>query len=97
MPNAHPARITWSAEYVRRGLPDVEQTIDPAWFEGDAREREGWSLRCHFDPTPRVQGNPSQASVRFHVEGAPHERLVPGTILSMFERGTGQFARVEVL
>lgn len=98
MPVAHPARITWSSEYVRRGLPDVEHTIDPAWFEdGAAGEREGWSLRCHFDPSPRLQGNPSQAAVRFNIDGAPHERLVAGVILSMFERGTGQFARVEIV
>ena len=98
VPVAHTARITWSTEYVRQGLPDVEETIDPAWFDdGAAREREGWSLRCHFDPSPRLQGNPSQATVRFHVDGAPHERLVPGAKLSMFERGGGHYARVEIV
>jgi hypothetical protein len=94
----HRARITWSDEYVRRGLPDVQQTIDPAWFgDGPTKEREGWSLECRFERAPKQQGNPSIASVRFRMDGAPHERLAPGTVLLMFEGGTGQYAHVQIV
>ena len=94
----HRARITWSDDYVRRGLPDVEQTVDPAWLgDGPSREHEGWTLECRFAVAPKQQGNPSLASVRFRVDGAPHARLVPGAVLLMFEGGTGQYARVEIV
>ena len=92
------ALITWSSEYVRRGLPEFEQTIDPAWF-GDAstRKGEGWSLACRFESTPKQQGNPSSAHVHFRMDSAPHHSLTPGAVLRMFERGTGHYARVEIV
>ena len=92
------ARITWSAQRARQGLPAAFETTDPAWFgrEPSAGE-EGWSLVCRYDEPPRVQGNPTRAWVRFMVAGAPHARLVHGTILRMFEPGTGQLALVEIL
>jgi len=98
MPEERLARITWSAQRVRQGLPAAFETVDPAWFgrEGAAGE-EGWSLVCRYDEPPRVQGNPTRAWVRFLVPGAPHERLAPGTVWRMFEPGTGQLALVEIL
>jgi hypothetical protein len=91
------ARITWSLAQVKRGLPVFTRTIDPAWFDADPPGAEGWSLQCRFETTPAAQGNPSPAAVAFLVEGAPHERLVPGVRLWLYERGTGHRAVVEVL
>ena len=94
----HQALITWSDEWVRRGLPKVDQTVDPAWFGDEStREREGWSLECRFDTVPSEQGNPSTARVQFRMDNAPHGRLAPGAVLLMFESGTGQDARVELV
>ena len=92
------ARITWSAEQVRVGLPAEKQTVDPSWFGDEARtDSEGWSLICRFDSPPSKQGSPSTAHVRFLVDDAPHGRLRPGTILHLFERGTRGMATVEIL
>ncbi len=98
MTTEHRARITWSAEQVRRGLPEIMETIDPAWFEGTTPKKgDGWSLVCRFDSPPIQQGNPSTARVRFMVDDAPHGRLGQGARLQLFERGTGELAVVEVL
>ena len=91
------ARITWSPEYVAAGLPEVVETIDPAWLGARTAGAEGWSLVCRFEPPPRVQGNPIVAAVRFLVPEAPHGVLVPGARLQLFERGTGRYAEVEIL
>ena len=93
----HRARITWSAEQLQSGLPDVIETIDPAWFVAEASPTEGWSLICRFEQRVCEQGNPSAARVRFMMDGAPHERLKPGVVLRLFERGTQKFATVEIL
>ena len=93
----HRARITWSPTQVDKGLPAVTQMTAPSWFVPAASNDEGWSLICRFETAPEAQGNPSVASVRFMVAGAPHERLVPGTVLRLFEHGTGQQATVEVI
>ena len=94
----HTARIHWSPELIKLGLPEFAQTIDPAWFT-DARDsyKEGWSLVCDFDVAPARQGSPSTARVRFFVEQAPHDRLRPGVSLWMFERATQKHARVEIV
>ena len=92
MDNEHRARITWSSEHVRLGLPTFSQTTDPSWLDG---AEEGWSLVCVFDRPPRVQGNPSVARVRFLMEEAPP--LTPGTTIQLFERATSQRATVEIL
>ena len=98
MTTEHTARITWSSEQVRLGLPSVTSSIDPVWLNDDgARSTEGWSLICAFGAPPIEQGNPSLARVRFMMDGAPHESLSPGTVLRMFERATGQLASVEIL
>src|SRR5687767_1536357 len=91
---ARKARITWSAELERQGLPNFTESIDPCWF---ADSEEGWSLKCQFDPPPRVQGNPSFATVQFWMDAAPHHRLVPGIRVKLFERTTFQHAVVEIL
>src|SRR5215212_8857566 len=92
------ARITWSTQRTRQGLPAAFETTDPAWFgRGPSADEEGWSLVCRYDEPPRVQGNPTRAWVRFLAAGAPHERLAPGTVLRMFEPGTGHVALVEIL
>lgn len=94
MMKEHRARITWSEAQVRHGLPRVRESMDPAWF--DAGE-EAWSLRCRFDRAPAQQGNPSEGYISFLVPEAPHERLVPGAVLHLFERATTGHALVEVL
>lgn len=94
----HRARITWSPACLARGLPDVTETIDPAWPPGVAPgTSEGWSLACRFAHSPREQGSPSEARVRFWMDEAPHDLLVPGARLLLRERGTGQYATVEIL
>jgi hypothetical protein len=92
----HQASIRWSAERERQGLPAFERTTDPAWHVDEVpKQDEGWSLMCHFDSAPVVQGNPSIAQVRYLMPNAP--RLVPGLRLRLFEHGTSQFADVEIL
>jgi hypothetical protein len=96
-PRTHQASIRWSAEQEQRGLPAFERTTDPAWHVDEVpKEDEGWSLMCSFDSPPVVQGNPSIAQVRYLMPDAPHP-LVPGLRLRLFERGTSQFADVEIL
>jgi hypothetical protein len=98
MRKAHEARIHWSAEQRRRGLPAVVRTIDPAWL-GDARPpgEVGWNLVCEFARPPAEQGDPSLGRVHFLVDEAPHAHLRPGAWLRLFERATQQCARVEIL
>jgi hypothetical protein len=98
MSREHEARIYWSDVQVERGLPAFDRTIDPAWFTAPGRgSDEGWSLMCEFAAPPALQGSPSVARVKFMVDQAPHERLVPGTRLELLERGTLQRAQVEIL
>ncbi|MCY7377860.1 MAG: hypothetical protein LH467_00790 [Gemmatimonadaceae bacterium] len=92
--NEHLARIRWSDEQVRRGLPAFTRTTDPAWFESPD---EGWSLVCRFHASPREQGSPSVAQVAFLTENAPHHLLKPGAQLYLFERSTRQLAMVEII
>jgi hypothetical protein len=92
----HEARIRWSDDQVRRGLPTIERTIDPSWFIDGASD-EGWSLVCEFRLAPREQGSPSLAHVHFAVDGAPHDRLRSGVSLRLFERETQSYATVEIL
>ena len=94
MATEHLARIFWSDEQVRRGLPAFTRTTDPAWFES---VDEGWSLVCRFHSSPREQGTPSVAHVAFLGTEAPHERLIPGARLHLFERSTRQTATVEIV
>jgi len=98
MKKEHRARVTFSPDQVKVGLPGVTKTTDPAWLEGTSRGRdEAWSLICQFDRPPQMQGNPSLATVQFLVPDAPHERLQPGAKLHLFERATQQLATVEIL
>ena len=97
MERVHAARIYWSAEQRRRGLPTASRMVDPAWFAEDDGCGEGWSLVCEFDAAPCEQGDPSAARVRFLVAEAPHTRLRPRVRLRLFERATGQHAAVEIL
>lgn len=94
MGTEHLARIFWSDEQVRRGLPAFTRTTDPAWFESPD---EGLTLVCRFHASPREQGNPSVAQVAFLTADAPHDRLLRGTRLHLFERSTRQLARVEIV
>lgn len=94
----HRARITWSAEQEREGLPNIQQGIDPSWLDGvQPAEGETWSLLYRFDRPPREQGNPTESFVRFLVNEAPHSQLSSGITLWLFERMTGKFAKVEIL
>lgn len=97
MDHEHAARIAWTQAHVRAGLPARFEMIDPAWFDVDAPDAEGWSLVCRFAAPPVEQGSPSAARVRFRAEGAPHGRLVPGTVLRLFEQRTHQYATVLIL
>ncbi len=83
---------------MRRGLPAISRTVDPAQFVGVRPGTEdAWSLVCEFDVSPALQGTPSSARVQFYVEEAPHDRLGPGVRLHLFERGTQRYATVEIL
>ena len=98
MANEHLAEITWSEALVRRGLPNFDGTIDPAWIEGARPGKdEGWSLNCTFAAPPSQQGNPSKARVRFLMDEAPHDYLRPGAQLKLFERSTSEYAAVLIL
>jgi hypothetical protein len=93
----HRALIRWSAEQERRGLPTFVRTTDPTWrIDEVPKKDEGWSLMCNFESPPAAQGNPSVAHVRYLMPNAPHH-LAPGLRLRLFERGTNQFAEVEIL
>lgn len=94
MATEHLARIYWSDEQVRRGLPAFTRTTDPAWFDPSEK---GWSLVCRFHASPREQGSPSVANVAFLLAEAPHDRLTAGARLSLFERSTRQRATVEII
>ena len=93
----HAARITWSSEQEKKGLPSFTRTMDPAWFTGAGRGEDGWSLACTFPKPPLEQGNPSIARVDFWMPDAPRHRLQPGVTLRLFERATGSYAVVEIL
>ena len=93
----HTARIFWSDQQIAKGLPDIAHTTDLSGFPDDPAGPEAWSLMCRFEVSPRAQGSPSLAKVRFLVEAAPHERLIPGAKLKLFERGTHAHAKVEIL
>ena len=94
----HRARITWSAAQVARGLPDIAERTDPAWLAADPPGRtESWSLVCRFDGSPKAQGSPSLAWVRFLFPEAPADWLRPGTRLHLFERAADAYATVEIL
>ena len=93
MPSECRAFIRWSPEQVRHGLPSVRHSIDPAWFD---LGEDGWSVAYRFDVPPSQQGNPSVAFIRFMMPTAPHERLLPGATLLLFERATHQYATLTV-
>ncbi len=98
MGREHRARINWSPEQARLGLPITDRIVDPAWLPGAVpKTDEGWSLICQFDSPPSEQGNPSTARVHFLVDEAPHDRLQPGATLRLFERATRGFAAVEIV
>jgi len=94
----HNARIYWSDALQRRGLPTSLRGIDPAWPAGATPVvDEGWSLVYEFDHAPSEQGSPSLARVGFLMEAAPHTALAAGARLQLHERGTQQYALVEIL
>jgi hypothetical protein len=86
----HRARFVWSAERLRRGLPTGGEYIHPARFTPDAPpwSNDTWSLAATFAPSAAEQGSPSIGGIRFWVSAAPHDRLVPGTRLWVFEGST---------
>jgi hypothetical protein len=96
MPREHTALIHWSDQQVKLGLPAISQTADPAWF-GDEHDEEAWTLLCSFPVEPKESGNPTPARVAFLMDDAPHDKLVSGASLRLFERGTRQFALVSIV
>jgi hypothetical protein len=94
----HRALIRWSPEQERLGLPSSMRGIDPAWISPTKPvQDDGWSLVYEFDRAPMEQGNPSAAYVHFPIDDAPHEQLVAGTILQLFEPATRRYATIEIL
>jgi hypothetical protein len=97
MHREHRARIFWSAEQMRLGLPTALEGTDPAWVSPDPSESNAWSLRFRFSASPVDLGSPTEAIVSFLLEDAPHHALLPGSTLRLFERGTRMWALVEIL
>jgi hypothetical protein len=98
MHKVHTARIHWSAEQLRQGLPSSGRRTDPAWFtEPGPGSEEGWSLVCEFEPQSLSPDEPTIARVSFMVENAPHDRLRAGTRLQLFEQATRRRVLVEIL
>lgn len=94
----HRARITWAP---RPGgsdaLPTGLQYATIARFaEDDSWPNDAWSILCAFDAPPILQPNPAEARIRFLADAAPHHRLKPGAIFSLYE-GRTDVATVEVL
>lgn len=94
----HRARITWALRPVGdSSLPTGLQYATIARFAEDASwPNDAWSIVCAFDSPPVLQRNPAEARVRFLAESAPHDRLRPGAIFSLYE-GRTDVATVEVL
>jgi len=94
----HRARFTWTRARVEHGLPDVTKYVNPVQEPGISPpwDVDAWSLVCEFEKSPRSQGNPSIAHVRFLVPGAPAHWLHPGRTLWIWE-GANHAATIEVL
>ena len=80
-------RLPASLQYIGIGRFDED---GPSWPDG------AWSVVCRFDEPPAEQGSPSVARVRFMVDGAPHERLVPGRRFGLYE-GPTRVAEIELV
>jgi hypothetical protein len=93
MSSEHHATIEWSAEQAGQGLPKILESIDPSWFNPG---EEAWSIVCQFEIPPSEQGNPSRAIVRFLMPEAPHQLLIPGARLHLFERATAKTALLTI-
>lgn len=93
----HRARITWAPRPGGSGsLPTSMQYATIARFaEDDSWPNDAWSIVCAFDAPP-VLRNPAEATIRFLAAAAPHHRLKPGAIFSLYE-GRTDVATVEVL
>lgn len=95
----HKAKVSWLSEAFggRKALPPVGQYITLSRFSADTSWPDGaWSVVLEFEPPASVQGSPSRATVRFLVEAAPVERLMPGAIFELYE-GLQKVATVEVI
>jgi hypothetical protein len=94
----HAAEITWTADCLARGLPQVPEYVGPVHRPGIAPPwtQDAWSLVCRFDEPPHVQGNPSRASVYFLLPSAPADWLQPGSMLWLWE-GATHVATVAIL
>jgi hypothetical protein len=94
----HRARITWAPRAVGgSSLPTGLQYATIARFAEDASwPNDAWSIVCAFESPPVLQRNPAEAWVRFLAQSAPHDRLRPGAIFSLYE-GRTDVATVEVL
>ena len=93
----HRARIQWSdVRATRDRLPATLQYVTMARFMDDQTTwpQDAWSVV--FDEPPAMQGSPSLAKVRFLAETAPHERLRPGVLFSLYE-GRTDVATVQLL
>ena len=78
-------------------MPTGLQYATIARFTEDASwPNDAWSVVCAFESPPVLQRNPAEAWVRFLSDAAPHERLRPGAIFSLYE-GRADVATVEVL
>jgi hypothetical protein len=94
---SHRARITWAPRGGSGSLPTALQYATIARFaEDDSWPNDAWSIVCAFDAPPVLQRNPAEARIRFLADAAPHHRLKPGAIFSLYE-GRTDVATVEVL
>jgi hypothetical protein len=94
----HLAEVAWTPASMARGLPEVPEYVGPVHQPGVAPPwtHDAWSLICRFDPSPRDQGNPSRARVRFLFLAAPDSWLRPGSTLWLWE-GPLHLATISVL
>jgi hypothetical protein len=95
---SHRARITWAPRAGGSGsLPTSLQYATIARFAEDSSwPNDAWSIVCAFDAPPVLQRNPAEARIHFLADAAPHDRLKPGAIFSLYE-GRTDVATVEVL
>jgi hypothetical protein len=94
----HRARITWAPRAgSNNSLPTGLQYATIARFDEDSSwPNDAWSVVCAFDAPPVLQRNPAEARIRFLADAAPHHRLKPGAIFSLYE-GRTDVATVEIL
>lgn len=80
------------------GLPHSLRYVGIGRFDSDGPEWPdgAYNVVCTFSEPPSEHGSPGEATVRFLVEDAPHERLAAGARFRLYE-GPHEVAWVEIL